>query len=219
MFNLFKKNRADIHSIHLPDYGWREEQKDDKIILRLNQEAAMAFSINFYDLEPDLPTIQDVDYLRNFYRQRVGNYNGGLVALDIVDLKQFKAVKTLFKFRLDPTGMMYVASYIIPFRDCSYVLKIEAPEVGTTGIREAVVTDQLLRDGKLTSKDDGMEGWFSDPYDPTIKDGLLMNIAEREEYDEPFPQHPLSLTRAFLQRLAADISFGKELDRIEPFRK
>ena len=34
-----------------------------------------------------------------------------------------------------------------------------------------------------------------DPYDETYNKGLRMNLAEKEEYDVVFPEHPLSEAR------------------------
>jgi hypothetical protein len=38
-------------------------------------------------------------------------------------------------------------------------------------------------------------GFWQDPYDPMLKKDYLMNDTERAEWDEMFPDHPLSKLR------------------------
>jgi hypothetical protein len=54
-------------------------------------------------------------------------------------------------------------------------------------------------------------GWFSDPYDPDCKAPFLSNIADREEYDERFPKHPLSRARNTLEMLKENIKFSDDI--------
>ena len=55
------------------------------------------------------------------------------------------------------------------------------------------------------------KGWFSDPYDPEFKAPLLANLADREEYDEHFPKHPLSRARNTLKMLKEKVEFSDEI--------
>ena len=54
------------------------------------------------------------------------------------------AIKTIFKFPQDPTGMTYLGSYTIPFKKYSYVIKIQAPELGVTGMRDSIIAAKFL---------------------------------------------------------------------------
>ena len=49
------------------------------------------------------------------------------------------------------------------------------------------------------SVEDIFGGWTRNPYDESVKDGALMNLSEQEEYDEMFPEHPLSMCRKFVK--------------------
>ena len=55
-----------------------------------------------------------------------------------------------------------------------------------TGIREAVILDRRFSEVKLPT----LEGWQADPYDPSFHAPLQRNLAEAEEYDAEFPDHP-----------------------------
>ena len=62
------------------------------------------------------------------------------------------------------------------------------------------------RAGEISIGDDGLEGWYVDPYDPALTpaDGyLLATLAEDRAYDDRFPEHPLSQARLLLDALIA----------------
>jgi len=219
MFNLFNRNKATINSISIPDFGWIQDKNEEGIKLWMNPEQTRAISINFFNLKPDLPTIKDVTVLRDFYRNQISAHNGGIVQVDLVDLKGYTAVKTIFKIPQEPTGMTYLASLTIPFATCSYVVKIQAPEVGTTGMRDTFIVGKLMQEGVITTNDDGLQGWFGDPYDPTFTKGTLMNKSDEEIYDADFPNHPLSETRKWMKQIEAEIVFKKELEKIKRFER
>ena len=67
-------------------------------------------------------------------------------------------------------------------------------EKGVTGVRAAAVFAMLRNKGEVGPD---MQGWSGDPYDDSYKRGFLKNISEGEEFDEMFPEDPLSMARAF----------------------
>jgi hypothetical protein len=113
--------------------------------------------------------------------------------------------------------MGYIGSLTVPFKHCSYVVKIQAEEAGMTGMREAVIADKLIREGKIVPGEKDILGWAADPYDPTWKQGAPMNLAERQEYDHLFPGHPLTIVRDGLKAVAGNMKLSKELLRAERF--
>ncbi len=217
MFKLFKKKKITINSISIPNLNW-EKIEDNKSVKRwVNPEQTINLSLNFFNLKPNLPLTNDIDELRVFYRDQIVNYNGGLVEVETLNLKGFNTIKTVFKIPQEPTGMVYLASFTIAFEDYSFVFKIQAPEIGVTGIRDSVILEKLLGEEKITFGDEGLEGWFNDPYDSELKEGTLMNKSEEKIYDEQFPEHPLSIARALLQRIESEISFDKGLENVKKF--
>lgn len=217
MFSLFKKPKATINSISIPNFGWEQVKNDAEIQQWINPEQSIALSINFFDLKPDLPTATNVDLLRNFYRDQLVAHNGGLIETNLISLKSYSLIKTIFKIPQQPTGMTYLASLTIPFKKCSYVVKIQAVEVGATGMRDTVVSTQLLTEGKIDLGGDDFEGWFADPYDPSIKEGTPMNLSEDIAYDAMFPKHPLSQARSLLSKIESQIIFADELAKYKRF--
>lgn len=219
MLNFFNRKKVNIHSISIPDFGW-EKGKDDKGIKQwIHPEQAIAVSINFFDAKPDIPTTKDIHSLRAFYRNQIATHNGGLVQVDFIDLKGYKAIKTIFKIPQKPSGMVYLASFTIPFEKCSYVIKIQAPEEGMTGMRDSIIAQKLMKENKISIGDHGYVGWFKDPYGLEINENNLMNKSEEERYDIEFPEHPLSLARNLLQQIESEIEFESSLEKINKFKK
>ncbi|MEO1053581.1 MAG: hypothetical protein AAFX87_23300 [Bacteroidota bacterium] len=219
MINFFRKIKVNIDSISVPDLDWIEDKKDEHIKQWINQEQSALLSVNFFDSKPDIPTVVDMTALRSYYRNQIINVNGGLIQVDSIELKGYTAIKTIFKVPQEPSGMTYLASLTIPFRNCSYVVKIQAAEVGTTGIRDTAIADQFLSQDKMAVSEDGLDGWNKDPYDPEFKKGNRMNASEDEQYDEQFPDHPLSIARNGLKRIEKDIRFDKAFEQIRKFKK
>lgn len=75
------------------------------------------------------------------------------------------------------------------------------------GMREAVVTAELINDGKLTIQS-YESSWARDPYDPSycgVDRNVLHFISDDECYDERFPEHPLSMIRQVLAKLPGSV--------------
>ena len=90
-------------------------------------------------------------------------------------------------------------------------------EQGTTGLRDTVVFQMLASENGF---DETKAVWTEDPYDPFFNRGLLMNKSELYDYDDMFPNHPLSMARRFvgaLNNAIFTISLAEEtaLARIE----
>jgi hypothetical protein len=76
-------------------------------------------------------------------------------------------------------------------------------EIGTTGMREAVITAELMNSAKLTMQDYD-RSWAQDPYDHSyggVDRSVLRFASDDESYDARFPEHPLSKIRRVLATL------------------
>jgi hypothetical protein len=219
MFKFFRKKKVTIDSIKVPNFGWESLENTKGEQAFVNPEQTTVLVINFFDLKPDLPTIKDIDFLRKFYRELIAPNGGALIEVDLLQLKGFAAVKTIFKFPMETRGMAYVASITIPFEDYSYVIKIQAPEVGVTGMRDAVILDRLMGTEEVFLENDELQNWFSDPYDSEIKSSGIRNKSDARQYDAEFPDHPLSRVREIFSIIESKIEFDTELTKIAKFDK
>ncbi|WP_106914846.1 hypothetical protein [Chryseobacterium aurantiacum] len=221
MFNLFKKkkNKASILSITVPDQGWNKLSEDEDAVRWVNPQQSALIVLHFFDKEPDLPTAKDLDYLKKFYRNIAATSNGGTIETDILHIHDIPAVKTIIKIPQQETGMVYIASLTIPFENCSYVVKIQANEIGITGMRDAVILSRLMETGEVELDEETMTNWFEDPYDADFKQGTPMNKSELEKYDPEFPEHPLSVARYLIKKIAAEMVFDPTIKELPSFKK
>lgn len=213
MFSFFKKDKISIKSVSIPDFGWQKEKDDNGIMLWASQEEPIVVSVNYFDKMPDLPAINDVDVLRDYYRDLIISVNGGIVEVEVFKRHEFDVIRTIFKIPKPENGMMYIGSLTIPFSSCSFVIKIQSAEFGPTGMREAIVANKLMSSGSFDES-----AWSADPYDKECKEGHLMNLAEAQQYDADFPGHPLSTVRSMLDRIEKEFQFDATVKKLKPFQ-
>lgn len=216
MISFFKKQKIDIRSISVPNFGWTMEKETESIIQWINPDEAMALSVNFFPSKPDIPSVKDLDKIRQFYRMNIAQVNGGLIVVESQDFDGIKGIKTIFKIPQESAGITYLASCTIPFAKYSYVVKLQVPELGIPGFRESTISKKLIKDGVINSNNDG---WASDPYDTSYRGGTRMNKSEEATYDSKFPSHPLTLARKYLAEVAANITFKDDARKVKGFNK
>src|SRR6185436_4309139 len=91
----------------------------------------------YYPIPPDIgASLDSIGDLRQFYRRRARSAGLGVLEIELIRVGEYEAVRTLFKMPQQPAGRTYVGSLTFPFRDFSFVLKVQAQEVGITGIRD-----------------------------------------------------------------------------------
>ncbi len=217
MFNLFRSKKPTIDAITIPDFGWESRKDEAGVKLWVNPERPIALSLNFFDQKPDIPPLANSDGLRSFYRALSLQAHGGIIEVAPIDLQGYAAVKTVLKIPQEQKGTTYLVSLTIPFRDCSFVVKVQAMEVDTTNMRGTIVLDQLMETGLVKLTDQGLQGWNMDPYDPHFNEGRLMNLSERPEYDAQFHEHPLSMARMHMGLILAEMRFAATLEKVTRF--
>jgi len=92
---------------------------------------------------------------------------------------------------------------IVPSRVAFQMWTIDAHERGVTGVRAAVVLQELLSSGKLTA-DEFERSWAQDPYDASyrgVDNSVLRHMSDDPGYDARFPDHPLTKVRRTLAEL------------------
>jgi hypothetical protein len=161
-----------------------------------------------YTIPPNIEAdLNDVAGLRAFYRRTAHDAGLGVIEIEHVIVDGCPVVRTLFKVAQEPTGRTYLGALTFPFRDFSYVLKAQCAEHGMTGLRDTIVSMNLMQAGEvgLDTNTGAMTGWLDDPYDPNERGPMTRNRSERPEFDAQFPEHPLSRARwvlDYLQRTA-----------------
>ena len=106
----------------------------------------------------------------------------------------YSIVKTL----KEPSGVQYFV--LCHYWDEDSVLNFQGffDEVGTTGMRDSMFYSSMLQQH---SSEEIQSKWWFDPYDENFKHETFMNLSEIKDLDQYFPEHPLSLARAFIEKI------------------
>lgn len=171
-----------------------------------------------FALPPDIPAALDDPTLPLLQSRSMSRQ--GVAAIEVVPatVGGCSALRQIVKLPQKPRGMMYLGSVTFPFRDFSFVLKIQCPERGMTGVRDAIIFDVKLNSGEVKFEGErGPAGWMQDPYDPERTEGLARNLADDEQYDERFPDHPLSRARRFLRAVESGVTVAENVRGAPPF--
>lgn len=162
-----------------------------------------AVGVYFFDLEPDLPRGHaGVTEFIAAYRATLELSAAKLVEADVVTSHDVTMLRAIAKVPQAPHGVTFLGSFTLPFRDFSFVVKVQCEEYGTTGVREAMLLDRALARGEASLDGDGVSGDF-DPDSPC--------------HDSEFPDHPLSRARRHLDRIEASLVISPRLRSCPPF--
>jgi hypothetical protein len=202
--------RVSIDSLQFDVAGWRRESADRQVTLWSNERNEF-LSRHFFSIAPDLPRgLKGPNELARFYWSMVTNAGGAVLEAGMDKRIGLLAIRTIFKFPMQPTGFTFIGSYTIPFVDSSFVLKIQTVETGFTGIREAAVFAKL----GCTEASDAQ---WTIPTPNGIEAPVKANKGDDEQYDLLFPDHPLSRARAILDGIAFTISAAPEIAALKPW--
>lgn len=197
---------------------WILKQNDEFIAMYENTNGDI-LSLNYFPRVPDIAAdVSDADALRAFYRGVAESNNIAMVEVDSVQIAGLKAVRAILKARLQPTGFVFIGSYTLPFSDCSYVVKVQSIERGTTGVRETALMIMQPTPVEVDELTDKIVGWEQDPYDPSYRGPFMRNQADDQKYDDQFPEHPLSKVRSYLNELATDLQVAPSIHALTPFK-
>ncbi len=158
-----------------------------------------------FAVPPDLPAANDLNLLSDFYIRGLEPSGGRLVDISILRVGGTSLIKLIVKNPQQPSGMTYVGSLTIPFRDFSFVFKVQCAEQSPTGMRDAVLLNRSPISGDEPDTEPGAfppPGWNPDA----------------EEFDAEFPDHPLSRARTVLHRVTETLFVEPDVAAMPAFR-
>ncbi len=160
-------------------------------------------AVFFFPIDPDLPqNLHSEEELRQRFSSSLAETASKFVELSLISLDGPPSVQTIIKVPQQPSGMTYLGSIIIPFRDFSFVLKVQCQERGMTGLRESVILARMLAKGDVVRDGSGLPAGFA-PDDP--------------KYDAEFPKHPLSRLRTVLRHIEKSLRLNSTVRQLPPF--
>jgi len=143
---------------------------------------------------------------------------GGIVSVDPRMAASRPAIEIIYK-RTEGMGYRYTGMLVVEFSGYWCQVTGVFGERGVTGLREAQLTARFLERGQIklrkhpfyrrvfTRSSGYVEGWFVDPYDAKYREVVLHNLADSEEYDAQFPDHPLTRLRSTLKTVRDSLQF------------
>jgi hypothetical protein len=138
--------------------------------------------------------LEDLDAARRKLAHDYGQL-GCLVEADSISFGGVPAMYQLIKIPAPgrPTGVVFLAIVFVAKATCYAQVTYRAEEGPTTGVREAVVMDQL-----------GIpDDWVRPhPYAPDVRSKLPYIRGDDPGWDAQFPDHPLTRARAWVRRAA-----------------
>ena len=193
-----------VRSIRLNMPGWRLAEMGEQ---RVYWQDGDGDTLSLATM-PGVLRFSDEQAMRNECRGVAEDRGGGLIEAAELDGPRGLVVMFIYKRLLLP-AYVYTGILYMPLETISYVWTMVAGEHGTTGIREATVTVQLINEGRLTAHT--YESlWAQDPYDPAycgVDPRTLRCLSDDESYDAQFPHHPLSRVRRVLRAIPGSIEF------------
>lgn len=150
----------------------------------------------------EVPAPSQVDELQHYCRSLVEDHDAGLIEVITGDEPTAKEFAYIYK-RLRTPAFTFYGVVVSPVAGGTWYWMIIAGERGATGAREAVVAGRLLEEGKMTIEE-YQTSWAQDPYDPSycaVDRSTLRYLSDGEEYDNAFPDHPLTKVRREVKRL------------------
>lgn len=150
---------------------------------------------------------------RKWCRKQAKSRNAGLIEVHANPSEISPSASFIYK-RLQKPAYIYTGQYFTWIHGANAIWVVVARERGTTGLREAIVTSNLMSSGKLTL-DGYKKSWAQDPYEPGylgVDRSVLRFMSDDESYDAQFPKHPLSKVR----RVLAALPDGAQYDFEKP---
>ena len=161
----------------------------------------------------DYPLGSDEMEQRRRCRELAERRGAGLIEMHGMASGTDSSASLIYKRKqVQTTGYAYTGMLITSVERGVFIWTIVAVERGTSGLREAIVTGNLLKTGKLTIED-YKRCWAQDPYEPAyhgVDRIVLRFMSDDETYDEQFPWHPLSRVRHVLAVLPSAWRFDSQ---------
>ena len=174
--------------------------KDDLRVWRDPQGAVLSLAV--LDAGIQLPASSDIDRLHVWCRSFAEHRSAGLIDCRFMDPPWHETPCLIYK-RLEKPAYIYTGMAFVSLPSACAVLTLVDGELGTTGVREAVATTELMNSGQLTLEEYESR-WAQDPFDEGYRGvdrSVLRFLSDDERYDDRFPDHPLSKVRGLLVRL------------------
>ncbi len=212
-----RKRRSDqlpgLAAVRVQSFGWPKVGQDEQRCLW--RQDGDALSLNYF---PERPTVYrpvgDDRRLAEYCEDHARAGGAALVEARWIAAPDGTPITwSISKARQGETGVWYVGALIVPFANCSWVVRLESYEGSPTGMREAVWVAKYLAGGgnpEVVMQDESTRSTDEPP-------PLRRKPSDDEEWDGLIPSHPLSRVRQLLPQLVASIQISPAAHRLPAF--
>ena len=200
--------------VHFSMPGWTEEEAPRRDLRIWRDLEGDVLSLGAPAGSLGLKPLANPVRLRQWCREVAETRGAGLIEVRANSGTLGETASLIYK-RLEIPAYIFTGMLFLPRDGFFYVWTVVSRERGTTGIREAAVTSQLMNAGQLTVEE-YKRSWAQDPYDPEYRGvdrTALRFVSDNEAYDEQFPHHPLSKVRRILAALPTAVRIEAEPTR------
>jgi hypothetical protein len=183
--------------------GWEAMEKD----AHWQTVACDEMKILVTESQAPFPPANDLDRVREFFRQVVTRRKGALISCDPLPNPNPPMFRMVYKY---PTGrqqaVTFEASLALPVEKACLELLITASEDNFTGLREAMVMRDLMATAGISEREQLARQelpieWKFERYHPGTRAPWAYLISDDERYDAAYPRHPLTRVRRLLRRI------------------
>jgi hypothetical protein len=203
-----------IETVRLDMSGWQEISRTAERIQARNENGEyLEIAVAGITPPEGYPKVPDLAALRDFYERSIAGQPVAVVDLDVLPIQGFHSVMRISKFRADNSlAMIYSGTLELSFSEFAYFITVQSLEQGTTGLREAMWAmmhkDEILQEAsqpptQVQSQEDLVA---------LLKSGPVQRApSDDKQFDEAFPDHPLTRVRRHMNWIAGKIAFAPEI--------
>jgi hypothetical protein len=205
----FHESTWELHEQAVDDRAWFTEKRD-AARLRLFRHSPTNWSFD----------LRDADAARAFFENQANSFQGAMLELEVASIQGLEALVGVFKYRSPQAGHLgkyYVGVTWLPFQHFLFQINFEALERGTTGLREATVA-AITKWEPVVEAEPEIVTSAEDLFEK-LRSGTIRRLpSDDRQFDEMFPEHPLTKVRDLQQRFARNVVFHRRLIQQPPYR-
>ena len=192
--------------VRIDSCGWINALKPGTIAWQSVTSDEM--KVQILELRSLFPNVSDLPAVRESFRGVIQSRKGALISCDPVPGAALPTITVISKY---PAGRGYAMSYvaaIFTVIDAQLLeLFISGSEDNFTGVREAMITHELMGTATPAQMEQFNKGiipieWKFERYHPgTRSSELAYLLSDDEKYDVRYPNHPLTRVRRAIRRI------------------
>lgn len=165
------------------------------------------------------------DLMKEYFVSGIQKVGACVIEFEFIEVAGVQGIWLLEKAWLNSDSndlhMIFQGRMIFPLDEGCYILLVAAAESGMTGVRESTVTMMQIAQGKvvLPKNKPPIEVKSGGSLAETLKKHpLVVAPSDAREYDDTFPDHPLTRVRAKLRDIRGSLTIDAEVQAASPYR-